>query len=124
VNIVRPRIRDIADRVRRRGIDEASLEKPMPWYRLNLGAADLANAARTAASVDAAWREAGCPASLAAYTRHESDGRLHCDLVVYFTPDSDLVARELGARPCPDPGPYDLTLLAGGSVEAGDEPTA
>lgn len=90
---------------------------PMSWYSLNVGPADLPDEARitaVAAAVDAAWQDAGCPRALAAFTRHESEGRLHCELVIYFSPDAERVAQQLGARPCQDPGPYDLSLLAGG----------
>lgn len=91
----------------------------MSWYKLNFGPADLVDQACIAAVtavVDAAWRHVGRPASLAAFTRHESEGRLHCELVVYFGPDAAFVAQQLGARPCEDPGPYDLSLLAGGTT--------
>lgn len=87
----------------------------LTWYRLDLGSADLAGAEADAvvAAVDAAWRAAGRPEAFAAYERHESEGRLHCHRVMYFTPRAASVARQLGARACPDPGPWDLSLLAG-----------
>lgn len=88
----------------------------MGWYRLNLGAADFAGAAkeRIASQVRRDWEAAGHPHELAAYTRHESEGRLHCELIVYFTPATALTALRLGADPCTMPGPHDLALLAGG----------
>jgi len=92
----------------------------MSWYRLDLGAADLADAdaEEVAASVEAAWRAAGCPPDFAAFGRHESDGRLHCHRVVYFSPAATDVARQLGARACHDPGPWDLSRLAGAKPES------
>ena len=87
----------------------------MSWYRLDLGAADLADADADAvvAAVDAAWRAAGRPQGFVAYERPESEGRLHCHRVVYFSPAAAQVARQLGACACPDPGPWDLSPLAG-----------
>lgn len=91
----------------------------MPWYRLELGPADFADNERISVSkaVEQAWHDAGRPAGLTAYYRHESEGRLHCTLVVYFHPTAEAVAKRLGARPCPDPGPWDLGHLAGASEE-------
>lgn len=91
----------------------------MSWYRLDLGAADLADsdAGAVAAAIDAAWQAAGRPRGFGAYDRHESDGRLHCHRVVYFTPGAAELARRLGARACPDPGPWDLSPFAGSQAD-------
>lgn len=87
----------------------------MSWYRLDLGTADLAgagcDAVRTA--VDAAWHALGRPPACRVFTRHESEGWLHCHLMVYFSPGATALARGLGARACADPGAWDLTPLAG-----------
>jgi len=50
---------------------------------------------------------------MAAFTRHESEGHLHCEVKIYFSPMSVTVAREVNARPCEKPSPTGLSLLAG-----------
>lgn len=44
---------------------------------------------------------------------HESVGRLHCELVVYFSPAWSVFAKRYGARPCLQPQRQDLSLLHG-----------
>jgi hypothetical protein len=60
-----------------------------------------------------AYTEAGSPSEMAALMRHESEGRLHCEVVVYFSPAAALVARQLNAKPCPRPSPDGLSPLVG-----------
>ncbi|PLY16849.1 MAG: hypothetical protein C0631_01720 [Sedimenticola sp.] len=55
----------------------------------------------------------GKPEDMAVFMRHESEGRLHCEVKVYFPPASSVVANELGAEPCPRPSQDGLSLLAG-----------
>lgn len=50
---------------------------------------------------------------LAVFSRHESEGRLHCEVMVYFSPATDVLAKEIKARPCQRPAPSGLSLLAG-----------
>jgi hypothetical protein len=45
--------------------------------------------------------------------RHESEGRLHCEVKIYFSPSLSKSARELGAAPCNKPSTNGLSLLAG-----------
>jgi len=87
----------------------------MSWYRLDLGAQDLADAdaEQVALAVDAAWKAAGRPKGFVAYERPESNGRLHCHRVIYFSPAATHVARQLGACACAEPEPWDLSPLAG-----------
>lgn len=61
----------------------------------------------------AVYENAGNPKEMAAFIRHESDGRLHCEVKVYFSPASVVVAREVDAEPCERPVPNGLSLLAG-----------
>jgi len=56
---------------------------------------------------------AGNPKDMAAFLRHESEGRLHCEAMVYFSPRCASVAKALKAQPCERPSPDDLSLLAG-----------
>ncbi len=85
------------------------------WFVRNLGDAALAGESleQLRLSVIEAFERAGRPVALAAYTRHESEGRLHCELKVYFTPAASEVAKAVGAVACARPSRYDLGLLAG-----------
>ena len=86
-----------------------------PWYFLNLGDATLA--AEPTAEVEnaflQAFQAAGSPSDMAVFTRHESEGRLHCEVIAYFSPASRDVAETLQARPCLKPARAELGLLAG-----------
>ena len=82
---------------------------------MNLGDALLAYDAQDAAvqsfqSTFEAWNR---PDNMALFVRHESDGRLQCEVKLYFSPRGEAVARRLGAFPCSDPCLDDLSLLAG-----------
>ncbi|TKB24644.1 hypothetical protein FCL47_17585 [Desulfopila sp. IMCC35006] len=49
----------------------------------------------------------------AIFIRHESEGRLHCEVKVYFSPAAVIVAKAVNAIPCNKPCPDGLSLLAG-----------
>lgn len=53
------------------------------------------------------------PDEMAVFIRHESEGRLHCEVKAYFSPAAVVVARELGAEECAKPSPEGLSLLVG-----------
>jgi hypothetical protein len=59
------------------------------------------------------YSKSNSPKEMALFMRHESEGRLHCELNVYFPPASAVVARAVDAAACPRPSPDDLGLLAG-----------
>jgi hypothetical protein len=86
------------------------------WLSKNLG--DGLMATEDIAGIEEAFRlahaEAGNPADMATFIRHDSEGRLHCEVTVYFSPTTAELARRLGASPCPKPSPAGLGLLAGG----------
>lgn len=88
------------------------------WFVINLGDAMLVQDAL----VDlqhrfvCSYQAAGCPPDMGLFMRHVSDGRLHCEVRVYFSPAAADVAAVLGAKPCARPGPEDLNLLAGNGV--------
>lgn len=88
------------------------------WYSRNLGDAMLADEAlsRVTAGFADAWENAGRPGDMGLFMRHESDGRLHCEVKVYFSPAAADMARAWGATPCPAPSPEGLSLLAGADV--------
>jgi hypothetical protein len=85
------------------------------WYALNLGDAMLAGP-----ELDRIINLFQTPSvghqhsdNQALFIRHESEGRLHCDAVVYFPPSCSALAQQLGARVCTPPPRQDLGLLAG-----------
>lgn len=49
----------------------------------------------------------------ALFIRHESAGRLHCEVKVYFSPATIIVAKIVNATPCNKPSLNGLGLLAG-----------
>ena len=56
---------------------------------------------------------AGSPPEMAVFTRPESEGRLHCEVIAYFSPAAWAVAKVFDAEPCEKPAPAGLGLLAG-----------
>jgi len=85
------------------------------WSSKNLGDPLLADDERSRIedSFRAALAEAGCPNEMALFIRHESEGRLHCEVKLYFSPASLIVARQNGATPCEPPSSHGLGLLVG-----------
>ena len=59
------------------------------------------------------YRMPDIPSSFAAFIRHEADGRLHCEVKIYFSPAASEIARSFNARACGTPSPIGLSLLAG-----------
>lgn len=49
----------------------------------------------------------------ALFIRHESEGRLHCEVKVYFSPATFTVAKVVAATACNKPCPDGLSFLAG-----------
>jgi hypothetical protein len=86
-----------------------------PWYSLSLGDGIMAGAPliEIEAAFDRSFAAAGSPADMAVFTRPESEGRLHCEVVAYFSPAAGALAAAFGAEPCPPPKPAGLGLLAG-----------
>jgi hypothetical protein len=85
------------------------------WFTCNLGDAMLAEQSlehirklflSRCADPDSA-RE------VAVFVRHESQGRLHCEVHVYFSPAAIEIANAFDAVPCLKPSATDLGLLAG-----------
>ncbi len=85
------------------------------WYSVSLG--DGIMAAGQSAEIEArftqAFAAAGNPAEMAVFTRYESEGRLQCEVMVFFSPTAAGVAQAFDARPCNKPARAGLTLLAG-----------
>jgi hypothetical protein len=89
------------------------------WFESNLGDAMLAGASidHVKALFLSEYEKAGRPADMAVFVRHESEGHLHCEAKVYFSPASAVVAEAVDAIPCEKPSADGLGLLAG-SAEA------
>ncbi len=87
----------------------------MDWYSLNLGDAMLAFAplARLTDIVVSTYEGASSSDDMAAFIRHESEGRLHCEVMIYLPPSLAAVAKQVGATPCEKPSADGLGLLAG-----------
>jgi len=85
------------------------------WSSINLGDAMLADEekGRIEESFRSAFAEARGPKEMALFVRHESEGRLHCEVKLYFSPACLVVARQVGALPCDPPSPDGLGLLVG-----------
>lgn len=85
------------------------------WFFKNLGDAMLAWEAlgQIEELFQSSYASCEGPEDLAVFSRYESEGRLHCEVIVYFSPTADVLAREVKARPCQRPAPTGLSLLAG-----------
>ncbi len=86
------------------------------WFVCNLGDAMLAQdaLAEIRRRFDEFCLHASRQGDMGLYIRHVSEGRLHCEVLVYFSPGAAAVARECGAHPCAPPQREGLDLLAGG----------
>jgi hypothetical protein len=85
------------------------------WFCKNLGDAMLAFLVldRIEAACQSAYEKAYCPDELAVFLRHESEGRLHCEVEVCFSLALALIAEGLDTAPCEQPTKYGLSLLVG-----------
>jgi hypothetical protein len=85
------------------------------WFSKNLGDGILAvqPLGHIQEQFRSAYTNAGSPEEMALFVRHESAGRLHCDVTIYLSPASARVAEVLGATPCARPSAGGLSLLVG-----------
>lgn len=85
------------------------------WFSKNLGDAMLADEPleRLKETFLSLHANAGKPDEMAVFIRHESEGRLHCELKAYFSPASIELAQAFDAEPCEKPSANGLSLLAG-----------
>ena len=85
------------------------------WFSMSLGdglwAFDRTDPIRE--TFEPLFVEAGRPLDMAVFTRYESEGRLQCEVMAYFSPAAVPVARKLKASPCEKPRRDNLDLLAG-----------
>ena len=91
------------------------MEKMNTWYSATLG--DGMWAPTLSAQIEkeflAAFDKAGKPTDMAVFTRNESEGRLHCVVIAYFSPAAYAVAEAFDVEPCEKPSRTELSLLAG-----------
>lgn len=89
--------------------------KMSTWYSLSLG--DGIVAPTPLADIETEFRRAfqaaGRPLDMAVFTRPESEGRLHCEIIAYFSPAAGRLARAFDAEPCERPVRAGLGLAAG-----------
>lgn len=85
------------------------------WLKKNLGDAMLARESldKIGELFVSAYGQTGICKDAAVFIRHESEGRLHCEVIAYFSPGTVIVAREVEADPCGRPSRDGLSLLAG-----------
>ena len=85
------------------------------WSSVGLG--DGIMAAMPSAEIERLFLKiftaAGSPPEMAVFTRLESEGRLHCEVMAYFSPAAWEVAKAFEAEPCEKPVRAELGLLAG-----------
>ena len=87
------------------------------WYSKTLGDAiygsDLYLDEFISPRFQRAFADAGAPPEMAVFTRLESENRLHCELVIYFSPAAHEVARACEAEVCERPSRAGLKLFGG-----------
>lgn len=85
------------------------------WYSISLGDGMMADIPGT--QIEDAFRQsfaaAGRPVEMAIFTRPESEGRLHCEVIAYFSPAAREVALAFDAEPCEKPVRTGLGLFVG-----------
>lgn len=82
------------------------------WHTLNLG--DGIMAAMPSAEIEERFQlSAPLLPEMAVFVRSESEGRLHCEVIAYFSPAAAALAKAFEAQPCPKPARAGLSLLAG-----------
>lgn len=91
------------------------VSKDSSWSSKNLGDGILAAVplGQIETQFQAAYKQAGSPEDMAVFVRYESEGHLHCEVQVYFSPAASEVAKGLGAEVCAKPFADGLDLLVG-----------
>ena len=85
------------------------------WYSISLG--DGIMASTPSVEIEKIFLQmfiaAEKPLNMAVFTRLESEGRLHCEVIAYFSPAAKDVAKVFDAQACEKPAREGLGLLAG-----------
>lgn len=85
------------------------------WFAIHLGDALLAGPDFDDLQLELTeiYEQAGKPADMAAFYRHETSASLFCSVSVYLSPAFSAHAEALYATPCPKPESFGLTFFAG-----------
>lgn len=85
------------------------------WRSTSLGDAQTAfmDCRDIAEVFEAMFETAGRPEDMAVFVRNDSEGRLHCEVTVFFSPAAQALAKRYRAGPCEKPSADGLDLLAG-----------
>lgn len=85
------------------------------WHSLSLGDGMMADTpiAEIKSAFLPLFSAAGQPPDMAVFKRLESEGRLHCEMIAYFSPGAQKIASLFEAEPCGKPARTGLDLLAG-----------
>jgi hypothetical protein len=85
----------------------------MPWLYLNCGDPTLCDPTvqNFLKTYDDMNREEQLPLDTAIFSRHESRGDLHCELIIYCNPDATAVAKAVGAKTYNKPLPHGISPL-------------
>ncbi len=88
------------------------------WFSKQLGDGILAyeSKAQIQAIFPPLFAAAARPVDMAVFTRHELEGRLQCEVVAYFSPAAEVIARQMDAQACEKPARAELDLLVGESA--------
>ncbi len=89
------------------------------WYKVNLG--DALTAEAELEKIKEAFARlsphVAQHADAAIFIRHENEGGVHCNVIAYFSPAIETLARTFNAEACIRPVPDGLSLFVG-STEA------
>lgn len=85
------------------------------WFTKNFGDALLAadSLGQLEKLFQSLYANGNSPGDVATFTRLESEGHLHCELVAYLSPATHALARAIEAEPCDPPSPDGLDLFTG-----------
>jgi len=88
------------------------------WYSVSLGDGMMASipSEEIKAIFQQLFPAGDIPSDMAVFTRLESEGRLHCEMIAYFSPAAIEVAESFDAEPCEKPLRARLGLLAGSDL--------
>jgi hypothetical protein len=85
------------------------------WYSVSLG--DGMTSGMTSSEIEDSFAPlfdaSGKPPDMAVFTRTESEGRLHCEVIAYFSPRARELALAFDAHRCDPPRRAGLGLLVG-----------
>lgn len=85
------------------------------WHFLSLGDGMTADESmeEVRLAFQELYRSTKSTADIAVFTRNESAGRLHCEVIAYFPPAASTLATAFDAEPCQRPERSGLGLLIG-----------